>query len=130
MTVVVTGTPVQDPTIVVEPTSTMTPTPVVVGIPTVASVPAHQATTFVHTAHGTINSCSYPARVTCPNCNNVVVSVVHYEPGTVTWLFAILLGIFFWICCCCFIPFAVDDMKDAVHTCPQCSVELGSKRRM
>jgi len=34
----------------------------------------------------------------------------------------------FW--CCAFIPFCVDDCKDAVHTCPSCNVVVGRHRRL
>jgi len=71
----------------------------------------------------------FPVALTCPSCRAQVVSAVHYDAGSFAWLLCIVMFCFgFWICC--FIPFCVDSCKDAVHHCPNCSVTLGTYRRM
>lgn len=71
----------------------------------------------------------FPVALTCPSCRAQIVSCVHYDVGTMAWLLCAIMFIFScWICC--FIPFCVDSCKDAIHTCPNCSVTLGVYRRM
>ena len=69
-----------------------------------------------------------PASVICPNCGHNVVTKVYYEAGTITWLTCI--GLFVFTACCCWIPFFVDSLQDAVHRCPSCKAVLGKWRRL
>ena len=71
-----------------------------------------------------------PVSMVCPYCTATIVTSVTYEPGTLTWLACgglILVGC--WVGCC-LIPFCVDAMQDATHTCPNCRRQLGVYRRM
>ena len=71
-----------------------------------------------------------PVSMVCPYCNATIVTAVSYTPGTLAWLACgglILVG------CgagCCLIPFCVDGLQDAVHSCPNCQRQLGVYRRM
>jgi hypothetical protein len=60
-----------------------------------------------------------PALTNCPHCQRTVLSNVRYEYGGCTWLSCFVMGLFgagpF-----CFIPFCVNDLKDAIHYCPSC----------
>jgi lipopolysaccharide-induced tumor necrosis factor-alpha factor len=70
-----------------------------------------------------------PVQTTCPNCHASIVTTVMYQVGGLTWLiFAILCFVGCWICA--FIPFCVDDCKDAVHSCPNCQAVIGCHRRL
>lgn len=71
-----------------------------------------------------------PVSMACPFCNATIVTSVSYSPGTLAWLACgglILVGC--WAGCC-LIPFCVDAMQDAIHTCPNCRRQLGVYRRM
>ncbi|XP_070580680.1 lipopolysaccharide-induced tumor necrosis factor-alpha factor homolog [Ptychodera flava] len=66
---------------------------------------------------------------TCQHCRQQILTRVEYEVGTMTWLACFLLW-FVGLWCCCFIPFCMDNCKDAVHYCPNCSNHLGTYSRM
>ncbi|KAJ7365037.1 hypothetical protein OS493_007678 [Desmophyllum pertusum] len=71
-----------------------------------------------------------PVSMVCPYCTATIVTSVVYTPGTLTWLACgglILVGC--WVGCC-LIPFCIDGMQDAVHSCPNCRRQLGVCRRM
>merc|ERR1719491_686335 len=73
----------------------------------------------------------FPTRSTvalCPKCNQNVQTRVHSEPGLGTWLVCgglCLAGC--WLGCC-FIPFCVEDLQDAHHSCPTCGTHMGSRK--
>ena len=64
-----------------------------------------------------------PTQFHCQNCNDVKLSLVSYEIGAGTWI-AVLIACCFYPCCVC-LPCCIDSCKDAVHTCPSCSKEVG-----
>uniref|UniRef100_A0A3Q3BSF5 Lipopolysaccharide-induced TNF factor n=1 Tax=Haplochromis burtoni TaxID=8153 RepID=A0A3Q3BSF5_HAPBU len=66
-----------------------------------------------------------PVQIACPNCHQIVLSKVDYSAGLLTYIFC--GGLFF---CCCLIPFCVDRLKDAKHTCPICKTVLGVYKRL
>lgn len=71
-----------------------------------------------------------PVSMVCPYCTATIVTSVQYTPGTLAWLACgglILVGC--WAGCC-LIPFCIDSMQDAVHSCPNCRRQLGVFRRM
>lgn len=71
-----------------------------------------------------------PVSMVCPYCTATIVTSVQYTPGTLAWLACgglILVGC--WAGCC-LIPFCIDGMQDAVHSCPNCRRQLGVFRRM
>eukprot|EP01130_Rhizamoeba_saxonica_P001830 TRINITY_DN11665_c0_g1_i1.p1 TRINITY_DN11665_c0_g1~~TRINITY_DN11665_c0_g1_i1.p1 ORF type:complete len:156 (-),score=31.32 TRINITY_DN11665_c0_g1_i1:52-471(-) len=73
----------------------------------------------------------FPAtQYTCPHCTQVVTTTVNRVTGNMTYLAA--AGLFFFGCIlgCCLIPFFMDDMKDSVHSCPNCHQVVGVVRRM
>ena len=94
-----------------------------------------QATTTIITQPQTVvvGSAMYgeaPVSMVCPYCTATIVTSVMYSPGTLTWLACgglILVGC--WAGCC-LIPFCIDGMQDAVHSCPNCRRQLGVFRRM
>ncbi|XP_056135995.1 thioredoxin domain-containing protein 11 isoform X2 [Lampris incognitus] len=71
-----------------------------------------------------------PVQVSCPSCHQTVVSKVEYSSGWLTYLFC--AGLFFcgFALGCCLIPFCVDRLKDAKHTCPVCKTVLGVYKRL
>ncbi|XP_078614769.1 lipopolysaccharide-induced tumor necrosis factor-alpha factor homolog [Branchiostoma floridae x Branchiostoma japonicum] len=77
---------------------------------------------------------SQPVSLTCPSCNQNVLTTVQYETGTFSWLMVgavFLFGFAFplvWLGCC-FIPLCIKDCKDAKHTCPNCKTYLGTHSR-
>lgn len=72
----------------------------------------------------TVNLGSKPARVTCPQCQNNVVTRVEYVPGTSTHIFAILLLLFGCFPCAC-LPYCIDSCQNANHYCPICGTFIG-----
>ncbi|KAI9321180.1 LPS-induced TNF-alpha factor [Zopfochytrium polystomum] len=67
--------------------------------------------------------------IVCPNCHTPGRSVVTYDNGLLTFLVAgglCIVGC--WLCCC--IPFCIDDLKDAIHTCPNCKATVGMSKRI
>lgn len=77
-----------------------------------------------------------PIRVSCPHCQAEVVTAVEYEVGGMAWLICgiiVLVGLFIFfpvLLGCCFIPFCINDCKDAVHICPNCRQTLARVPRM
>ncbi|XP_038568780.1 lipopolysaccharide-induced tumor necrosis factor-alpha factor homolog [Micropterus salmoides] len=71
-----------------------------------------------------------PVQVACPKCHQTVLSKVDYSSGLLTYLFC--GGLFFcgFVLGCCLIPFCVDRLKDAKHTCPTCKTVLGVYKRL
>ena len=72
----------------------------------------------------------YVMKITFPMKPFKVMTEVSYKSGAVTWLSCggcAILG-----CClgCCLIPFCIDDLKDAVHTCPNCKKIITTKTVM
>ncbi|CAH1763637.1 13743_t:CDS:2 [Entrophospora sp. SA101] len=72
-----------------------------------------------------------PTMTTCPHCNAIVLSRVKFEPGSATWLSS--LGLFFFgitSCCCCLVPFCINDLKDCIHSCPNCNKAMAKYSRL
>nr|XP_023996889.1 lipopolysaccharide-induced tumor necrosis factor-alpha factor homolog [Salvelinus alpinus] len=71
-----------------------------------------------------------PVQMTCPYCHQTVVTQVDFSSGVLTYLFC--GGIFFcgFVLGCCLIPFCLDRLKDAKHTCPSCKNILGVYKRL
>uniref|UniRef100_A0A3Q3WQT9 LITAF domain-containing protein n=1 Tax=Mola mola TaxID=94237 RepID=A0A3Q3WQT9_MOLML len=71
-----------------------------------------------------------PVQIPCPTCHQTVLSEVDYSAGLLTYLFC--TGIFFcgFVLGCCLIPFCVDRLRDAKHTCPTCKTVLGMYKRL
>uniref|UniRef100_A0A3Q0T8W5 Lipopolysaccharide-induced TNF factor n=1 Tax=Amphilophus citrinellus TaxID=61819 RepID=A0A3Q0T8W5_AMPCI len=71
-----------------------------------------------------------PVQISCPSCHQTVLSKVDYSAGLLTYLFC--GGLFFcgFVLGCCLIPFCVDRLKDAKHTCPTCKTVLGVYKRL
>ncbi|CAF1309228.1 unnamed protein product [Rotaria sordida] len=71
----------------------------------------------------------YPVRCVCINYHQNIVTRIEKKNGLMTW--ASVGGIcFFGAPCgcflgCCLIPLCIDDLKDTVHHCPNCSIILG-----
>jgi len=63
----------------------------------------------------------------CPNCNKEVKTKVIYEDNIFVWIFCMVLCIFTGCCCC--LPFFINDLKDAVHHCPNCKSEIARNNR-
>jgi lipopolysaccharide-induced tumor necrosis factor-alpha factor len=68
-----------------------------------------------------------PQTMQCPSCQQQILSIVHYEVGTMTWLIALVICFFGGFIGCFLIPFCVPACQDAVHTCPACHSILGRR---
>ena len=63
-----------------------------------------------------------PTNVHCPSCNRVQTTKVELQNGLMTYAVAggiCLIGCVFG---CCLIPFCIDELKDAHHTCSVCGL--------
>uniref|UniRef100_A0A3B3CGT5 LITAF domain-containing protein n=1 Tax=Oryzias melastigma TaxID=30732 RepID=A0A3B3CGT5_ORYME len=71
-----------------------------------------------------------PVQIACPQCHQTVLSKVDHSAGLLTYL--LCGGLFFcgFVLGCCLIPFCVDRVKDAKHTCPSCKTVLGIYKRL
>ncbi|CAH1246386.1 LITAF [Branchiostoma lanceolatum] len=72
----------------------------------------------------------YPVTCVCPTCHQTVQTRVDSEVGLITWL---AMGGLFLVGCwagCCLIPLCIDELKDARHSCPNCSTHLGTYDRV
>ena len=103
--------------------------------PASAHTQATHTTTIIQqpTAAVVVGNAMYgesPVSMVCPYCTATIVTSVSYTPGTLAWLACgglILVGCWGG---CCLIPFCIDAMQDACHTCPNCRRQLGVFRRM
>ena len=111
------------------------PPPQGYGQPPPPGAHTHQSTTIIQQQPTAVvvGSAVYgesPVSMVCPYCTATILTSVTYTPGTLAWLVCgglILVGC--WAGCC-LIPFCVDGMQDAVHSCPNCRRQLGCFRRM
>uniref|UniRef100_A0A3Q3EZX7 LITAF domain-containing protein n=1 Tax=Labrus bergylta TaxID=56723 RepID=A0A3Q3EZX7_9LABR len=71
-----------------------------------------------------------PVQVFCPKCNQTVLTKVDYSSGLLTYLFCGGLFLCGFVLGCCLIPFCVDRLKNAKHSCPTCKNELGVYKRL
>ncbi|KAI9363026.1 LITAF-like zinc ribbon domain-containing protein [Zopfochytrium polystomum] len=70
-----------------------------------------------------------PQDIVCPNCGQPGNSDVTFESGNLTYISAgVLFCVGCWLCCC--IPFCMNDMKDAIHRCPNCKTVVGMSKRL
>jgi len=77
----------------------------------------------------TVPLSNVPCRIRCPYCQADVRTSVHYEPGAMTHISALLCCLFGCYICCC-IPYCVDGCMDACHTCPNCQRNIGVAKPM
>merc|ERR1711899_18475 len=73
-----------------------------------------------------------PMTMTCPFCQAHITTATSSRSGGAVWLTC--LGITFFtsgICLpCAFIPFCIEDMKDQVHSCPNCGKVVGTYSKL
>ncbi|XP_043945011.1 lipopolysaccharide-induced tumor necrosis factor-alpha factor homolog isoform X2 [Protopterus annectens] len=68
----------------------------------------------------------HPVQMTCPSCQQAVVTSVSHRAGLLTWLSCGGLVLFGCVFGCCLIPFCIDSLQDADHQCPNCHTILGT----
>jgi len=68
---------------------------------------------------------SDPARVTCPNCRESVVTSISTETSALGWLIGLGLCVIGCIPCCLIPCMCMDSMQNVTHTCPNCNTFLG-----
>eukprot|EP01084_Bolivina_argentea_P025785 47947_1 len=95
--------------------------------------PQQATTTVIVTQPAPINSTRVTSRLPqlayCPRCQQMRQTKVYYTPGLGTWAAVggcCLVGC--WLCCC--IPFCIDDLKDAEHSCTVCGTHVGSLKML
>ncbi|RNA17581.1 lipopolysaccharide-induced tumor necrosis factor-alpha factor [Brachionus plicatilis] len=70
-----------------------------------------------------------------PYCLAEIITKIDYKSGLTNWLacggicISGLCLLFPWFGCQ-FIPFCINDLKDVVHSCPNCKKELGIASRL
>lgn len=69
-----------------------------------------------------------PVYITCPYCNEKIVTRTSFKSGKYTYWTSACLCIF-QCYCCMWIPFIMDGLKNVVHTCPKCGSKLGEYTR-
>ncbi|CAJ0629869.1 2396_t:CDS:2 [Entrophospora sp. SA101] len=72
-----------------------------------------------------------PTITTCPHCKAIVLSRTKFKSGSATLLSS--LGLFLvglTSCCCCLFPFCINDLKDCVHSCPNCGKVMAKYSRL
>ncbi|XP_078659861.1 lipopolysaccharide-induced tumor necrosis factor-alpha factor homolog [Branchiostoma floridae x Branchiostoma belcheri] len=67
-----------------------------------------------------------PVTTTCTTCQAVVQTRVDHETGLITWAAAAGICLVGCDLGCCLIPFCVNQLKDARHSCPNCNTHLGT----
>ncbi|PAA62091.1 hypothetical protein BOX15_Mlig020806g2 [Macrostomum lignano] len=68
--------------------------------------------------------------MTCPHCHASISTQVTMDTGLLPWLICGGLCLFGCWLGCCLIPFCMDGVKDAIHTCPQCRKVVGHYKRI
>jgi len=68
------------------------------------------------------------ASIICPSCHAQIFTRVDYVSGTAAWVICLVIALFGGIFGCCLIPFCIDSLKDAYHHCPNCNVQVGTRR--
>ncbi|XP_007906581.1 lipopolysaccharide-induced tumor necrosis factor-alpha factor homolog [Callorhinchus milii] len=68
--------------------------------------------------------------MTCPACKEQIITNIHHMPGALTWLVCSGLALFGFVVGCCLIPFFMDSLQDVKHTCPNCSMYIGTFKRL
>ncbi|KAJ8319484.1 hypothetical protein KUTeg_004575 [Tegillarca granosa] len=104
------------------------------GYPHQPPPPAPGSTTYVVSQAVTVVSPGVqfrdvPVRTVCPACKAEVITSVHFETGTLTWVVCLVLLFFGLWLSCCLIPFCIDGCKDAAHSCPNCRHLISRYRR-
>ena len=70
-----------------------------------------------------------PVKLRCPNCQRDVITNLSYETGLLTWIVVAMMFLLgFWICC--WIPFFKNELKDVIHTCPNCQYMCGVHKKL
>ena len=64
-----------------------------------------------------------PVQLTCPICDDNVITSVTQEAGTLTWVVCCILFLLTGICC--LIPFMIKSCQETVHKCPRCGFTFG-----
>jgi len=92
-------------------------------------LPSPQPQTFVYVSDQ-MRFGSAPMSVTCPHCQQQVVSKVRYSAGLLAWIiFAVFLLFGCWLGCC-LIPFCLESCQDCEHYCSNCNAFLGHYKRL
>ena len=69
-----------------------------------------------------------PVKVTCPSCEETVLTRVEKKKGPRAWMSCFFLVATGWICGCCLIPFYIKDLLEFKHFCPKCKALVGKSR--
>ncbi|KAJ2991376.1 cell death-inducing p53 target 1 [Globomyces sp. JEL0801] len=64
--------------------------------------------------------------VTCPNCQQNVMTKVKKQVGVATVVTSACA--FFWFWPCTLVPCFIDALKDSKHHCPNCKMEIGTRK--
>lgn len=87
------------------------------------------AALFYQPVQPNINFGTTPVQLRCTNCHQFVQTSVEFEVGNFAWVVMIillLLGLFIIM----WLPLVMNECKDAVHKCPNCSHVCGVNKRI
>merc|ERR1712080_324386 len=97
-----------------------------------AQPPTYGASAPLEPQTGLLRFNQNPMTMTCPFCQAHITTATSSRSGGAVWLTC--LGIIFFTggAClpCAFIPFCIDDMKDQVHSCPNCGKVVGTYSKL
>lgn len=63
----------------------------------------------------------YPQEITCPSCQQLVITKMDYRVNASTWLMCCVVFFVGGFLGCCFLPFFMKSCKELAHRCPQCN---------
>ncbi|CAG9317169.1 unnamed protein product [Blepharisma stoltei] len=67
-----------------------------------------------------------PVTMVCPQCHEMMNTVIKRRPGLFVFLLVVLLVVVFWPAF--FVPFFFICWYDVYHNCGKCKMSLGSKK--
>ncbi|XP_031421815.1 lipopolysaccharide-induced tumor necrosis factor-alpha factor homolog-like [Clupea harengus] len=72
---------------------------------------------------------SSPGMITCPSCQQQVLTEVTYKVGSYAWIMCFVFILCGLVLCCCLIPLFHKHFKDAYHSCPRCQRVLHVEKK-
>ena len=71
-----------------------------------------------------------PQLAVCRRCGVEVLTNVVFKSGAWTWLGCLGMAMVGCVYGCCLAPFCIDEAKDVIHVCPNCTQPIGVKKRI
>lgn len=71
-----------------------------------------------------------PVQTVCHHCQQPIITRINHSVGLMNAVFCLFC---FFVGCdlgCCLIPCLIDDLKDVIHTCPNCKGYIYTYKRI